>query len=52
MRRRSLSKRKLVLIVGVLVLARAVLLAFELRGGLRSLSTRPPSVDPISQDPS
>jgi hypothetical protein len=43
----SLTKRKLLVSLGLLVLARAILLAFELRGDLRSLAHRPPSVDPF-----
>jgi hypothetical protein len=48
MRGGSLTKRKVLLAVGLLVLGRAILLAFELRGDLRSLAHRPPSVDPFS----
>jgi len=47
MRRSSLAKRRLLTALAVLVVARAVVFAFELRG-LRSLAERPPSVDPFA----
>jgi hypothetical protein len=47
MRRLSLSKRKLGIALALLLAARAILLAIEVRQ-LRGLSTRPPWVDPFA----